>query len=598
MLSIILYICDLKKTTGQMSKLLYTILLMLAVRMSVLAQTDEAVLPDSIADILENTHHKGAKRFDALDLAVNYLFNEGLFLEAMPFIEEMSVISAERGSSDLHKAMACFYKGSIDLLTDSLPEAYRYFMTAKLLMPMTKGSEDSDLLLMRIDISLASYYMTTKSNYTEAYKCLTEAKELNKTVKSDGYEDLINSNIIKVLNSLGLNEEAISFGKKVSANGEASGIRRFTLYSNIANNYMNVSIDTARMYFDSAFMSTQNRYEEAKTLYSIGLCERLSGDNEAAKELFERCLDDYSGSLSHELTSLLLVENGRALSMQGKNKTALTYINKGISTAHKYGFASIELDGRACKCEILENTKEYRELAYSLMAYHHLKDSIDRLNSADEVAYMMLESQFKDMENKIAHDAQVNDMKRSRLVFIIIIAAVALVSATIIFSLVLSRKRVILKNKELREKTLADELEKQNREMVQQTLVQQQQQDIVSDIVGKLKEMNDGKKGADSNIKNMIGSLEDLGNVSTPEDFEYYFTKTHPDFYKNLSNDYPNLSTSELKLCAYIKLNLPVKDIANICNIAPSSVHQARYRLKKNLGLDNADEINELIAKY
>jgi len=580
-----------------MLKLSYIVLLVFAVRLQAFAQQYEPALPDSIATVLENNPPQSAKRFDALDLAVNHMFNEGNFLEAIPFIEEMNSLSA-KSKNNINRASACFYTGSIDLLLDSLPEAYRQFMTAKLLLSQSKETDDTELLRMRTNISLASYYTVTKSNYTEAYKCLMEAKELNKKIKSEGYEDIINSNIIKVLDGLGLNEEAISLGKKVSASNDASGVRKSTLYGNIANNYMNMSIDTARIYFDSAFMCAQNRHEEAKIIYSLGLCERNSGNNAGAKRLFEKCLAEYSSSLNHELTSLILVEKGRTHYMLHEYDSALLYINKGVASAHEYGFTSIELDGRACICDILGDKKDYRRLAECQKAYYSLKDSINELNNADGVAYMMLENQFKEMESQKAHDEQVNNLKRSRLVYLIIIVTIALISATAILSLMLSRKRVMLKNKELNEKALADELEKQNREMVQQTLVQQQRQEMVSDIVGKLKEMNDDNETSTDDIKNMIGTLEDYSNLSSPEDFEYYFTKTHPDFFKNLSSDYPNLSATELKLCAYIKLNLSVKDIANICNIAPSSVHQARYRLKKNMRLENADEIYEAIAKY
>jgi len=577
-----------------MTKFSHLLILVLAMQFEVSAQVDMTVLPDSIASSLRGLQ-KDAKVFDALDLAVNYLFNEGSFLEAAPFIEEMVGI-AEKSGDDIQKATACFYAGSIDILTDDLPDAYRQFMTAKLLLSHSKAAEGNELLLMRTNISLASYYMTTQSNYTEAYKCLTAAKELNKVVGSDGYEDVIDSYIIKVLNSLGLNEEAIRLGKKASASND--DVRKSVLYSNIASNYMDISTDTARIYLDSAFMLAQNRFEEAKIIYNIGLCDRKAGDETAAVRHFNKCLRSYPDALNHELTSLLLVEKGKTHHALHEYDSALIYINKGVATAHDYGFANIELDGRSCQCDILESRKDYRHLADCLKAYHHLKDSIDELNNADDVAYMMLEKQFKEAENQMARDSQANEMKRFRLVSIIIIVTFTLLAATAIFLLVLSRKRVILKNKELKEKALADELEKQNRKMMKHTLDQQQRQEIMSDIVGKLKEMNNDTEKNNKDINNMIGSLEDFSKLQTAEDFDYYFTKTHPDFYKNLSEAFPNLSMSELKLCAYIKLNMSPKDIANVCNVALSSVHQSRYRLKKSLGLDNADDIYELLAKY
>ena len=83
------------------------------------------------------------------------------------------------------------------------------------------------------------------------------------------------------------------------------------------------------------------------------------------------------------------------------------------------------------------------------------------------------------------------------------------------------------------------------------------------------------------------------------KDFDYYFTQTHPDFYKNLSRDFPDLTPYETHLCAYIKLNLNTKDIAEICGIAPASAKMARHRLRKSLGITDSDtDLTTFLSKY
>ncbi|HEX8574659.1 MAG TPA: LuxR C-terminal-related transcriptional regulator, partial [Flavobacterium sp.] len=69
------------------------------------------------------------------------------------------------------------------------------------------------------------------------------------------------------------------------------------------------------------------------------------------------------------------------------------------------------------------------------------------------------------------------------------------------------------------------------------------------------------------------------------EQFAVHFDKVHSDFLVTLKTQFPNLTPSELKLCAYLRLNLSSKEIAQIMNISIKSVELARYRLRKKLGI-------------
>ncbi len=55
---------------------------------------------------------------------------------------------------------------------------------------------------------------------------------------------------------------------------------------------------------------------------------------------------------------------------------------------------------------------------------------------------------------------------------------------------------------------------------------------------------------------------------------------------KRLKDLYPTLSPNELRLCAYLRLNMTTKDIAQILNISIRGVEISRYRLRKKLGIE------------
>ncbi len=69
------------------------------------------------------------------------------------------------------------------------------------------------------------------------------------------------------------------------------------------------------------------------------------------------------------------------------------------------------------------------------------------------------------------------------------------------------------------------------------------------------------------------------------EQFSIHFDEVHRNFLSVLKSQYPALSTTDLKLCAYLKLNLSSKEIAKSMNITLKGVEVSRYRLRKKLNI-------------
>ncbi|HNP98308.1 MAG TPA: LuxR C-terminal-related transcriptional regulator, partial [Bacteroidia bacterium] len=80
-------------------------------------------------------------------------------------------------------------------------------------------------------------------------------------------------------------------------------------------------------------------------------------------------------------------------------------------------------------------------------------------------------------------------------------------------------------------------------------------------------------------------------------DFNVQFESINKNFYERIRQAYPDISPNDLKVCALIKLNLSIKEMAGILNISPDSVKTARYRLRKKLQLNSEDNLTEFILK-
>jgi DNA-binding CsgD family transcriptional regulator len=87
-------------------------------------------------------------------------------------------------------------------------------------------------------------------------------------------------------------------------------------------------------------------------------------------------------------------------------------------------------------------------------------------------------------------------------------------------------------------------------------------------------------------LKKMIKTLSEDDQMDQEwENFTKHFDKVHSDFVVSLKEKHPSITGNEIKLCAYLRMNLSTKEIAQLMNISVRGVEISRYRLRKKLGL-------------
>jgi ligand-binding sensor domain-containing protein/DNA-binding CsgD family transcriptional regulator len=90
-------------------------------------------------------------------------------------------------------------------------------------------------------------------------------------------------------------------------------------------------------------------------------------------------------------------------------------------------------------------------------------------------------------------------------------------------------------------------------------------------------------------------------NISQDKDWEKFaihFDEVHGGFTTKIQEKYPNLTPQEMKLSVYLRMNLSSKEIAHLLNISLRGVEIARYRLRKKLSLDRANNLQDFILKF
>lgn len=147
----------------------------------------------------------------------------------------------------------------------------------------------------------------------------------------------------------------------------------------------------------------------------------------------------------------------------------------------------------------------------------------------------------------------------------------------------------------LQNEKLSKEVKFKTRELAGATLHIVERTDALSKVKEELQTLYK-KTGNNHDVKKTLQLLNDIEkNNSNWEQFASHFDEVNNDFLKKIKNKYPLLSKTDLKVCAYLQLNLSTKEIAQLMNISVRGVEIGRYRLRKKLQLTTNQSLNSFL---
>jgi DNA-binding CsgD family transcriptional regulator len=153
----------------------------------------------------------------------------------------------------------------------------------------------------------------------------------------------------------------------------------------------------------------------------------------------------------------------------------------------------------------------------------------------------------------------------------------------------------------LKREKLEAEIAHKNRELVSTAIHLHQQNDLHNNIKNRLtsilKESDEGK--IRQNLARVVKLLESEEKSNDDwEKLEMHFNEIHTGFFDRLRKDFPDLTRRDLRLAAYLRINLSTKEIATLLNNTVRGVEGGRYRLRRKLGLDQTNSLSRFLSKY
>jgi len=143
----------------------------------------------------------------------------------------------------------------------------------------------------------------------------------------------------------------------------------------------------------------------------------------------------------------------------------------------------------------------------------------------------------------------------------------------------------------IRNEQLQQDVESKSRELVIATMSTLRRNEFLNKIKKDLSEIE-----TEPRIDLLIKKINK--NLKRNDDWEYFeeaFNNADKGFFKILKTRHPKLTNNDLRLCAYLRLNLSSKEIAPLLNISVQSVEIKRYRLRKKMNLSRDQRIVDYI---
>lgn len=145
----------------------------------------------------------------------------------------------------------------------------------------------------------------------------------------------------------------------------------------------------------------------------------------------------------------------------------------------------------------------------------------------------------------------------------------------------------------VRNEQLSQDVDMKSRELAVSTMSLNSKNELLAFIKEDLKKTNSDESRS---VKSVISTINKniTGNDSWSV-FKEAFENTDKDFLKKIKLAHPSLTPNDLRLCAYLRLNLSSKEVAPLLNISVRSVEIKRYRLRKKMDLSHDQSLVEYI---
>lgn len=486
-------------------------------------------------------------------------FLKGDILKALEYSDKALDLAKESGnkrfiaSSYLSRGTIFLQTGQYDKALETYFDGLKIAEEIKDLKHVSRIQNNIGVIydfLQKYDKALESYLKTL-----EVYNSMPQAMQLKERSKLSSYYNNIGS-VYLTRNDLATSETYFLKALDI-ATVDDDKVMQGVIYNNMGKLYrFRKNFPKAYEYLNKSLevrLLLNNKSEITKSYFFLMELNLEDGNTEKALELAKIAYD-----LATEMGSVEWIK----------------WITKTMFTIY----------GQMGRCE---------DALWAFQQYKIMSDSLVNEQTITRIAQTQMQFEYEKVE-----EARMAKQQRTRLIYVIFISIFAL--STIIIGLLY----VIAKNRgeksQLEKENLEMDLETKNKELITNVMYLVKKSELMNDVSSRLMELKSRlKKENIEPVQKIIFDLHTGADQGVWKEFELRFQQVHKDFYKNLKEKFPNLTPGEVKLCAFLRLNMTSKEISAISHQSVKSIEVLRTRIRKKLNLTNTDtNLISFLADY
>jgi DNA-binding CsgD family transcriptional regulator len=503
-------------------------------------------------------------------------------------------------------------KGWAALVKDKENEAFQYFWQAHEKAKKDKNTADNAESLLYLGIcsygsslekglqfvtqSLNEYKILGKTNPAKAeigrYKCLQLISTIY--VRQKKYEEAAQLSEEVVAELKDKNDTSGTLGLAYNTLGS---LRELKNEKAEAENYYNLALTEFKKGKNIAYLPT--------SYCKLGEMAKERNDSETSESYFYKALTlaESSENKQAQVTALIALGNWR-MTFGKEALEAEIFFNKARIIAVALSDKTFEIKTIEALIELKKKQGDFEEVSKLQNQVINIKDSFYSFEREQIIKSLEVQFEVSEKNRKLELVSAEKEVSKLTNYLLITLLGVLLIVFTIIFFFlkrINKRDKQLLKTKEelvnlmeeqkqLKEQQFQNDIEHKESQLSAVTIQMLEKNELLDEIKTIV---NTKEPTSEKDLKKLISKYTIQDN--NWRDFDNYFESVNKNFYTRLKQKYPEISSNDLKICALIKLNLSIKEMASILNISPDSVKTARHRLRKKLQLSTEDNLTDFI---
>lgn len=479
---------------------------------------------------------------------------------------EKAVIYFTEQNNDKGLTAVKILLGNIALFKDKLLDAYMYYQQS--LVHAKKSGRESAIPVILINIgaihSESGEHLEAINYYDDAILVLQKTND--SVLLADAYSNIGSSYL--AINDIMLSKEYFNKALLIYAKLDSPNSMAFIYYYLAKSEYI-------EDYFNKSLASLKISEQ------SLKLPDRIYAGPK------EGLLTDIYELLGNNYEAIQIIDSAEIFYKKALNLALNNNIKSNISSLALSISSILYLNG-------LSDSAYYYSMLHNAYA-----DSLNKEDNIRKLSFLKAKTLFeKDIEiEKQKAELQMEQERRKFLSLLVFALALLLILSVLFLLLRLSKSK--MKGIELEKKNLSAELELRNKELTTHVLTQLKNNEFILAISEKLKEtLLIIPKEHRHLVNNLIKEIEFESSQESWKDFEIRFEQVYSSFYENLAKQFPDLTSNDLRLCAFLRLNMNSKDIAAITYQSLTSINVARWRLRQKFGLEKDENLVTFLLNF